>query len=82
MIQKQIVKKLTAVGIDPADIDFRGTNGETKFFRYRYWKTLPDEAFESIKDLVIEDCYDDNDGDDDKGRPIIRHLYSYQFKNI
>jgi hypothetical protein len=80
-LQKQIIKILAENGISPADIDFRGSKGEVTFFRYQYWRCLPEHALEAISHLVIEDLYEDDDGDDDRGRPIIRRMYSYQFKN-
>lgn len=79
-IQKEIIKILADNGIAPADIDFRGSKGEVTYFRYKYWQTLPDHALEAISHLVIEDLYEDDDGDDERGRPIIRRMWSYQFK--
>jgi len=80
MENKQIIKILAENGIVPADIDFRETNGEITFFRYQYWRRLPEHALEAIQHLVIEDLYEDLDGDDEKGRPIIRNIWSYQFR--
>jgi len=75
---KEIVEILNNHEIASSDIDFYGSDGKVTSFRYRYWKPLPQDAYDSIKHLVYEDLYEDYDGDDGY-RPIIRRMWSYQF---
>ncbi len=79
-VQEQILEKLAQQGISAEDIDFRGSDGKATYFRYRYWSPLPEEAFIAISNLVYEDLYEDEDGDDERGRPIIRRMWNYQIK--
>ena len=74
-VEKQITEALIGTGIDLTDIDFRGSG----YFRYGYWRRLPSEAYEAIAHLVDEDLYEDDDGDDERGRPIIIKRWSYHF---
>lgn len=66
---------------DPkARFEFAGApNAKHVTVRWGYWKPMPDDLFHEIKKQfpsACEDCYDDDDGDDDEGRPIIRRLWS------
>ena len=75
-IQTEILQKLTKHGISENEIAFYQNH-----FRYNGWRCLPDEALKDISDLVFEDLYEDNDGDDERGRPIIRRMWYYEYVN-
>jgi hypothetical protein len=81
MHKEQILEILALYNIPAEDISFRGSDGKTTYFTYQSWRELPSEAFRAISNLVFEDIYEDNDGDGDGGRPIIRRLYTYQLLN-
>lgn len=76
MVETQITEILASQGVDE-NLEFR-----EKFIRVGYWRRLTDDQYHAISHIVYEDCYEDDDGDDVKGRPIIRKLYSYYYKNI
>ena len=75
MTKEIITEKLIAAGADPTRIEWR-----EDYLRYGYWSLLPEAAYDAIAEYMYEDLYEDDDGDDDRGRPIIRRLYSYHFK--
>jgi hypothetical protein len=84
ILQNEVQKRLAVYGISSEDIDWRtgfSIDGDYPYMRYGYWKHLPSDAYDAISPLMYEDCYEDDDGDDDRGRPIIRRLYSYKFIN-
>lgn len=80
-IHKEISKWMQVFEVNEKSFSFKEGDTDTKVvLRYGSWKTLPIDLFEKLRLLypaIWEDCYDDDDGDDDEGRPIIRHLYSY-----
>jgi hypothetical protein len=78
-IQTNILQRLSQFGISESDISFRGWDGKTSCFTYNGWRPLPQDALQSINDLVFEDIYEDYDGDDDRGKPIIRRMWYYEF---
>ncbi len=83
MTKEIITEKLVAAGIPAESIEWRSGSNSGKpydYFRYNYWRPLPDEALSAISEHMYEDLYEDDDGDDDRGRPIIRRLWSYHFK--
>lgn len=55
---------------------------DTISLRVGYWEKLQPSQFNLLSKYfdVREDLYEDNDGDSDSGRPIIRKLWSYEFK--
>jgi len=77
MTRHEITERLIATGISPERIEWRG---EHDYLRVGYWQQLPSKAYAAISEWMEEDLYEDDDGDDDRGRPIIRKLYSYHFK--
>jgi len=79
--QTEIIQTLGKHGFRKDEIDFRGTDGVITHFRYRYWRPLTQAEMESISHIVTEEIYDDEDGEDDRGRPTTRRLYSYHFVN-
>jgi hypothetical protein len=83
--EEEIVQALAEAGLSSEEIDFRGEFGKADsitHFRYSYWRRLPSDAYEAIAHLVYEDLYEDDDGDDDRGRPIIIKRWSYHFRNV
>lgn len=72
-----ITRVLEAVGIAAKDLQFHGSDGQTTYFRYQGWRPLPTIAEIAISALATEEVYEDHDGDE-RGRPIIRRLYTYQ----
>ena len=84
ILKHEVEKRLAVYGIGKADIDWRtgfSLDGDYPYLRYGYWKLLPMDAYDAISKYMWEDCYEDDDGDDERGRPIIRKLYSYKFIN-
>lgn len=79
--QTEIIQNLGKCGIRKDEIDFRGNDGSITHFRYRYWRPLTEAEMLSISHIATEEIYDDEDGEDDRGRPITRRLYSYHFTN-
>ena len=77
-----ITRVLEAVGIAAKDLQFHGSDGQTTYFRYQGWRPLPTIAEIAISSLATEEVYEDHDGDDERGRPIIRRLYTYQLITI
>jgi hypothetical protein len=75
----QIKNQLMENGVDGDDIQFRSYPNESRYIRIGYWKPLRPEDLKGIETLS-EDYYEDYDGDDHRGRPIIRGLYSYNIK--
>ena len=73
-----ITRVLEAVGIVAKDLQFHGSDGQTTYFRYQGWRPLPTIAEIAISSLATEEVYEDHVGDDERGRPIIRRLYTYQ----
>ena len=52
--------------------------------RFGYWNRLSQAQLSSLQEAlgvmsnaITEDLYEDDDGDGDNGKPIIRKLYSY-----
>ena len=78
-LQTNILQRLSQFGITESDISFRGSDGKTTYFTYQGWRPLPDDALQSIRDIVSEDIYEDYDGDGERGRPIIRRMWYYEF---
>ena len=74
-VKDQLIKN----GLEENQIEFRGsfTNPNNRYIRYGYWKPLTENDLKGTD--LIEDIYEDDDGDD-RGRPIIRTLYSYIIK--
>jgi len=77
MTKEIITEKLIAAGVPAAKIEWRGPE---PYLRVGYWQQLPNDAYAAISEWMVEDLYEDDDGDDDRGRPLIRKLYSYYFK--
>ena len=76
MNKEIITEKLQAAGLLAEEIEWKTDN----YFRYGYWKRLPANVFNTIKEFVEEDLYEDDDGDGPGGRPIIIKRYSYFIK--
>lgn len=74
MSNTKIMQQLLSSGIVSNEIEFTSASS----FRYRYWAQLPSDAYSAISGLAEEEIYEDHDGDE-RGRPIIRRLYSYEF---
>jgi len=74
----EVVETLGSHGIAEKELSFRGSNGAVTYFTYQGWRSLPTEALEAIAHLAYEDLYEDEDGDDERGRPIIRRMWNYQ----
>ena len=55
-------------------------------FHFSYWSKLASHEIQLIEirtgKALIEDVYIDDDGDDDEGYPIYRHLISYKLKQL
>lgn len=75
MSNTKIMQHLLSAGIVSNEIEFTSASS----FRYRYWAPLPAAAMTALSELIAEDIYEDHDGDDERGRPIIRCLYEYQY---
>lgn len=73
MSNTKIMDRLLSLGVLSNEIEFTSTSS----FRYRYWAPLPPAAMAALDKLIEEEVYEDHDGDDERGRPIIRRLYSY-----
>lgn len=77
LIEQSIKDQLIQNGLTEKEIQFRG-EPDRRYIRYAYWKQLTESQIKGLN--LIEDIYEDDDGDDDRGRPIIRTLYSYIIK--
>lgn len=76
----EIVEKLSLLGVSKEAIHFHTQYGNhNEFMRIDYWKQLTDIQYQAVSHLVVESIYEDDDGDD-RGRPIIRELFSYYLK--
>jgi len=57
-----------------------------KEFHFSYWSQLAEHEVQLIElrtgKKLIEDVYVDDDGDDDDGFPIQRHLISYKISEV
>ena len=71
-----ITEILLASGINIESLDWRTDT----YLRYCYWTRLPIDAWNAVKEFMDEDIYDDDDGEDYHGRPIIIQRYSYYIK--
>jgi len=75
--EKSILDQLIENGLDENEIEFRGDSNH-RYIRYGYWSRLNETESKNVN--LEEDLYEDDDGDDDNGRSIIRRLYSYIIK--
>jgi hypothetical protein len=73
LIKAQLIQN----GLNEKEIRFRGESNR-RYIRYAYWQKLTESQLQRIN--LEEDLYEDDDGDDDRGQPIIRTLYSYIIK--
>jgi hypothetical protein len=80
MNKELITEKLLAAGIEIESLDWRLDWQNNTYLRYCYWTQLPIDAWNAVKEFMDEDIYDDDDGDDYNGRPIIIQHYSYHIK--
>ena len=69
-------------------IEVYATGAYNLALRFGYWNRLSQAQLSSLQEAlgvmsnaITEDLYEDDDGDDDNGKPIIRKLYSYTLYN-
>tara|TARA_R110002050_G_scaffold197486_1_gene332366 strand:- start:21 stop:287 length:267 start_codon:yes stop_codon:yes gene_type:complete len=77
----KLAKAEMEVGM-PIEIYYDGASNLA--LRFGYWNRLSQAQLSSLQEAlgvmsnaITEDLYEDDDGDDDYGKPIIRRLYSY-----
>jgi hypothetical protein len=75
--EEEIKKQLIKNGVFEGDIQFRGEENN-RYIRISYWRELTEEQLKDTQ--LVEDLYEDDDGDDYRGRPIIIRKYSYYIK--